>query len=134
MNIICKSGDFAYLIELADRAGVVLDITSEPTLSQVASIDTLLTSGPWQPFEGDSERIRELVYRIASEGVELAAVGFDVKSPARRLPNTKVEPDDLRLPLVKVLSPGIQPGFDAEGTFVFGKNRMARHPDTTVVR
>lgn len=104
MRVTAQSGRYAYLVELDDDRVVVLDIEGYPTLSQPSSRDAVLSRGYWEPFAGDERAVLDLTTEIAQEGQELASVGWETTSPARRLEGVRVRPEQLDVPVVTIFS------------------------------
>jgi hypothetical protein len=134
VNVLARSGPYAFLVELERGRGVVLDISAEPTVSQVMSIDAVSNSGRWESFDGDSSRVIELAWRVLGDGVELPTHGFDVAGGARRLPQVHVAPEDLDAVTMVVCGFGVselRPGNAA--TFQFGDRVGVVEPTTASV-
>jgi hypothetical protein len=119
MKLISHSGYEAFLLEIDEGRGVVLDVTGEPTVSQISSIESLLVSGYWEPFEGDSARIEELAWQVVTEGEELPSAGWDVAGGARRLPGIAVRREDLEGPSVNLALNVFGVYRQTNATFVF---------------
>lgn len=94
MRVLARSGERAFLI-VSDGNARVLSIEAEPLLSGAASVETVLSRGYWEEFNGDDGSILALADHIVAEGEELEVAGWGNPEPARRLVGVRVTPQEV---------------------------------------
>lgn len=94
MNVVARRGQYAFLLEIEDGRGAILDLTHEPTLFPPVSIDAALARGYWVEPEGDLSAIVELAERVLADGEEIIGPGWGAE-PRRELKGVHVDAHEL---------------------------------------